>query len=177
MGKKKVTTFFLKMIVEPQVRKFCGPLFFVSSQTTPKGTINGSASFGLVDTGQKKLLVTCWHVLFGGGGFKEVHSMNPAFRFGIGFGGTKPVSLSYEDLMEKKVDDERRCDLVTFDVSDALDLVAASNLEFYNLKANRPPKVKMGDVLYLIGFHRKTELKMKHRSVIYVSLSAFRLRE
>jgi hypothetical protein len=120
---KKVTTFFLKMIVEPQVRKFCGPLFFVSSQTTPKGNINGSASFGLVDTGQKKLLVTCWHVLFGEGGFKETHSVNPAFQFGIGFGGTKPVSISYEDLMEKKVDDERRCDLVTFDVSDALDLV------------------------------------------------------
>lgn len=148
------------MIVEPQVRKFCGPLFFVSSQTTPKGTINGSASFGLVDTGQKKLLVTCWHVLFDErGGFKEVRFKNPEFRFGIGFGGKNPVSLSYEDLMEKKVDDDRRCDLVTFDVSDALDLVAASNLEFYNLKANRPPKVKMGDVAYFIGFPSKGRIE------------------
>jgi len=156
---KKLTRFFLNMIVEPQVRKFCGPLFFVSSHTTPKGTIKGSASFGLVDTGQKKLLVTCWHVLFGEGGFKEVHSTNPAFQFGIGFGGTKPVALSYEDLMEKKVDDERRCDLVTFDVSDALHLVAASNLEFYNLKASRPPNVELGDVLYLIGFPSKGRIE------------------
>jgi hypothetical protein len=156
---KKVTRLFLNMIVDPQVRTFCGPLFFVSSRTTPKGTINGSASFGLVDTGQKKLLVTCWHVLFGEGGFKEVHSMNPAFQFGIGFGDTKPVSISYEDLMGMKVDDSRRCDLVTFDVSDALDLVAASNLEFYNLKANRPPKVKIGDVLYFIGFPSKDRIE------------------
>jgi hypothetical protein len=155
----KVTPLFLKMIVEPQVRKFCGPLFFVSSKATPKGTINGSASFGLVDTGQKKLLVTCWHVLFGEGGFKDVHSTNPAFLFGIGFGGTKPVSLNYEDLMEKKVDDDRRCDLVTFDVSDALDLVAASNLEFYNLKANRPPSVEIEDVLYFIGFPSKGRIE------------------
>jgi hypothetical protein len=156
---KRVTELFLKMVIEPQVRKFCGPLFFVSSQTTPKGTINGSASFGLVDTGQKKLLVTCWHVLFGEGGLKEVYSENPEFRFAVGFGGTKPVSLGYNDLMEKKVDEERRCDLVTFDVGDALDLVAASNLEFYNLKANRPPKLNAGDILFFIGFPAKGRIE------------------
>ncbi len=88
-----------------------------------------------------------------------MHSINPAFHFGVGFGGTKPVSLSYEDLMDKKVDDERRCDLVTFDVGDALDLVAASNLEFYNLKANRPPRVEAGDVLYIIGFPSKGRIE------------------
>jgi len=97
--------------------------------------------------------------MFGEGGFKETYSKNPAFQFGIGFGGKKPVSLSYEYLIEKKVDDNRRCDLVTFDVGDALDLVAASNLEFYNLKANRPPKVKLGDVLYLIGFPSKDRVE------------------
>ncbi len=156
---KPVTTLFLNMVVEPQVRKFCGPLFFVLSTTTPKGTIKGSASFGLVDTGQKKLLVTCWHVLFAGGGFRELHSVNPALQFGIGFGGIRPVSIRYEDLMEKKVDDERRCDLVTFDVSDALDLVANSNLEFYNLKVNRPPNVEVGDIVYLIGFPSKDRIE------------------
>jgi hypothetical protein len=112
-----------------------------------------------VDTGQKKLLVTCWHVLFGEGGFKEVHSTNPAFRFGISFGGPRPVSLSYEELMERRIDDERRCDLATFDVGDALDLAASSNLEFYNLKANRPPKVAVGDVLYFIGFPSKDRIE------------------
>jgi len=155
----KMRRFDLIMIVEPQVRKFCGPLFFVSSNVTPKGTINGSGSFGLIDTGKKKLLVTCWHVIFGEGGFKEVHSENSAFRFAIGFGGKYPHSLSFEDLMKIKVDDEKRCDLVTFDVSDALDLVAASNLEFYNLKANRPPKVRVGDVLYFIGFTAKGRIE------------------
>jgi hypothetical protein len=105
------------------------------------------------------LLVTCWHVLFGEGGFRDVHSMNPAFLFGVGFGGAKPVILSYEDLMEKKADDERCCDLVTFDVGDALDLVAASNLEFYNLEANRPPKLEVGDPLFFIGFLSKGRIE------------------
>jgi hypothetical protein len=144
------------MIVEPQVRKFCGPLFFASSTITPKNTIESSGSFGLIAIGNKKLLVTCWHVLQG---FKEKHAENPVLRFGVGFGGSRPFSVSLEDLLKMKVDDERRCDLVAFDVSDALDLVAASNLEFYNLNLNRPPRVQDGDVLFLIGFPRKGRIE------------------
>jgi hypothetical protein len=147
------------MIVEPQVKKFCGPLFFTSSNTTLKESIESSGSFGLVSVGEKKLLVTCWHVLYGEGGFKEKHSKNPALQFGIGFGGRNPVSVSLDNLLKMKVDDERRCDLATFDVSDALDLVAASNLEFFNLNVNRPPEVHRGDVLYLIGFPGKGRIE------------------
>lgn len=86
---ERASKFFLNMVVEPQVRKFCGPLFFSASNTTPKGTIKGSASFGLVDTGQKKLLVTCWHVIYGKGGFKQIHAEDSTCRFAIGIGGTQ----------------------------------------------------------------------------------------
>jgi hypothetical protein len=147
------------MIVEPQVRKFCGPLFFTSSNTTPKGNIESSGSFGLVSIGEKKLLVTCWHVLYGEDGFKEKHSKNPTLQFGIGSGGGHPVSVSLDDLLKMKVDDERRCDLATFDISDALDWVAASNLDFFNLNVNPPPEVQVGDVLYLIGFPGKGRIE------------------
>src|SRR5579871_5600854 len=112
----KASKFLLNMVVEPQVRKFCGPLFFSNSNTTPKGTIKSCASFGLVDTGQKKLLVTCWHVIYGEGGFEQIHAEDSTYRFAMGIGGTYPHSLSYEHLVEKQVDQERRCDLVTFDV-------------------------------------------------------------
>ena len=152
----KATRVFLTMIVEPQVRKFCGPLFFTSSSITPKNNIESSGSFGLVSIGGKKLLVTCWHVLEG---FRELHTKNPALRFGIGIGGRHPVSVSLDDLLKMKVDDDRRCDLAVFDISDALEQVAASNLEFFNLSANRPPKVCNGDVLYLIGFPGKGRIE------------------
>lgn len=151
----KASMFFLNMVIEPQVRRFCGPMFFASSNVTPKGTIRGSATFGLVDTGQKKLLVTCWHVVYGEGGFKQIHDEDSDCRFALGIGGRHPHSLSFEDLMKNQVDAERRCDLVTFDISDALDLVAASNLEFFNLKANPPPKVQNGNMIYMIGFPAK----------------------
>jgi hypothetical protein len=148
----KVTTQFLTMIVDPQVRRFCGPLFFTTSTVTPKNNIESSGTFGLVHIGNKKLLVTCWHVLEG---FKVSHSQNPNLRFGFGFGGKHPISLSFEELMEKRVDDEKRCDLATFDVSDALDLIAASDLAFFDLNSNPPPKVQVGHILYLIGFPGK----------------------
>jgi len=113
-----------------------------------------------VSIGDKKLLVTCWHVLFQDeAGFKYLHSLNPSLRFAIGFGCKYPQSLSFEALMEKKVDDERRCDLITFDISDALDFVAEGNLEFYDLNVNPPPKVQVGDILYFIGFPAKGRIE------------------
>jgi hypothetical protein len=150
------------MVVEPQVRRFCGPLFFTSSEATPKGNIKGCASFGLVRIGDKRLLITCWHVLFKKDeGFKDRHSINPALRFGIGIGGKHPVSVGLDNLLAMKVDDEKRCDLLAFDINDAdsLSLVAANNLEFFDLNANRPPKVHVGDFLYLIGFPDKGRIE------------------
>jgi hypothetical protein len=157
----KASKFLLNMVIDPQVRKFCGPLFFSTSATTPKDNIKGSASFGLVDTGKMKLLVTCWHVVFGDGGFKEMCSQNSECRFALGIGGRFPQALSYEHLMEKKVDDEKKCDLVTFNIGDdeSLEYVAASELQFYNLKANRPPQVRVGDMVYLIGFPAKGRIE------------------
>jgi hypothetical protein len=67
--------------------------------------------------------------------------------------------LDLRDLLEKKIDDERRCDLITFDVGDALDLAAASDLEFFDLNVNRPPRVQVGDPLYLIGFPGKGRIE------------------
>jgi hypothetical protein len=154
-----ISTFSLQMVVEPQVRRFCGPLFFTSSVVTPKNNIESSGSFGLVRIGDKQLLVTCWHVLYGQGGFSEKYSEDSALRFGVGFGGRHPHTLSLEDATGTRVDHERRCDLAAIDVSDALDLVAASNLEFFDLNVNPPPKVRVGDVLYLIGFPGKGRIE------------------
>lgn len=150
------TEIFLSMIAEPQARRFCGPLFFTSSTVTPNGSVEGGGSFGLVTIGPRKLLVTCWHVLEG---FRERHEKNPDLRLGIGFGGPNPVSVGLEELEGMRVDDEPRCDLATFDVSDALDLAFASGLDFFDLNVKPPPKVIVGDVLYLIGFPGKGRIE------------------
>ena len=152
MGTKKMNITTVLESIRPQVQKFCGPLFFTASPASPNNDIVNSGSFGLVSIGERKLLVTCWHVV---DEFRKKHSENPALIFGIGFGGRSPQYVEFDDLMKMKVDDSRECDLVTFDVRDALDLVAASNLEFFDLNSNPPPEVREGDVLYLIGFPKK----------------------
>src|SRR6266852_1816998 len=58
----KLTRNELEFLIEPQVRQFCGPIFFTLSLKSALGNVTNNGSFGLVDTGSKKLLVTCHHV-------------------------------------------------------------------------------------------------------------------
>src|SRR6266403_5395472 len=48
-------------IIEDRLQKHCGPLFFISSLTPPIDLLR-NATYGLVDTGERKLLLTCYHV-------------------------------------------------------------------------------------------------------------------
>jgi len=153
-----------RIVIEPQVRKHCGPIFFPSSLASPLGTIMGTGTFGLIDTGQLKLLVTAWHVIYGEGGFKEAHTKNSKCRFAFGIGDA-PTSISSEGLMAMQVGEDGKRDLVTFDVSDHSGIFEAMGLEFYNLKANRPPKtINNDDRLYFVGFPAKHRVE-KEKSV------------
>jgi hypothetical protein len=48
-------------IIEDRLGKHCGALFFISSLSPPIELLR-NATYGLVDTGEKKLLLTCYHV-------------------------------------------------------------------------------------------------------------------
>jgi hypothetical protein len=48
--------------LQHQVEPYSGPIFFTKSLKTPLGNVTNNGSFGLVDTGKRKLLVTCHHV-------------------------------------------------------------------------------------------------------------------
>src|SRR2546425_2396105 len=53
----------IKFWIEPQINPYRGPLFITRSLESPVGdNIITNGGFGLVDTGKKKLLVTCQHV-------------------------------------------------------------------------------------------------------------------
>ena len=95
-------------------------------------------------------MVTCHHVW---NEFKELRSQNPQLRFGFCFEMVKPVTVEMDSLL---VDEDKRCDLVTFDMQSLLSI--CGGLEFYNLYQNRSPKINAEDVLYLIGFPGKGRL-------------------
>jgi len=54
--------FELRFIIEPQISPYGGPLFFALSLGSAVGNVVANGSYGLLDTGKKKLLVTCCHV-------------------------------------------------------------------------------------------------------------------
>src|SRR3954465_9522987 len=61
-GKAKIVDDLTFMIL-PQISPWCGPIYFTKSLELWTGNnITNHGSFGLVNTGEKKLMVTCQHV-------------------------------------------------------------------------------------------------------------------
>src|SRR5882724_9485345 len=116
---------YITFIVDPSVRRHCGPLFFVKSLDTPKGNILSNGSFGLINTGEKKLLVTCHHVW---DEFKNLRRTHPELMFSISLPKENPIALCEIDSM--LIDQDKKCDLVTFDMKDLKSLFLSRGLDF-----------------------------------------------
>ena len=91
-----------------------------------------------------KLLVTCQHIW---SEFKKLRSEIPELMFGVCFNLPKPITIKMDTFL---VDEDKRCDLVTFNMESLLSICGEGGLMFYNLYQNHPPQINVGDVLYLI---------------------------
>ena len=132
------------MLSEPEARQHCGPIFFTRSlKRASKEDIITNGSFGLVDTGTKKLLVTCNHVWEG---FDEEHFKDANVKMCVCLDSKNPVYLDEKHL----IDHDKQADLATFDMTELLS--ACGGLKFFNIRSKPPPKVKRGDIIFLIGF-------------------------
>ena len=133
----------LLQIFSPQIQPFCGPLFFTSSLITAKGTIEGNASFGLVDTGEKKLLVTCDHVLKE---FDDLRLNISKLMIAVCLEQGAPVILEPALVIDRNME----LDLATFDIESLL--IFCKGRDFYKLDHNPPPDLKRGDSLAFHGY-------------------------
>src|SRR5205823_4786599 len=94
----------MTMLSEPEARKHCGPIFFTRSLIKPsKENIITNGSFGLVDSGTRKLLVTCHHVWEG---FDDEHFKDPNVKMCVCLDAKNPVYLDKKHLIDhdKQVD-------------------------------------------------------------------------
>lgn len=133
----------LEFVIEPQVRKFCGPMFLSRSLETAMGDVTANGSFGLVDTGNKKLLVTCYHVW---DEFRKGRDKNSDLQMCICLDQRNPVVFAPEEPLGE----DRELDIVTFDMEPLLE--ACGGRTFYPLNQKPARKVAKGDVLFFIGF-------------------------
>ena len=135
----KFTRKYLEYVVEPEVRQFCGPLFFTRSLEIASGVIN-NGSFALVDTGSKKLLVTCHHVW---DEFQKARDKNPDLKMCVCFDWGPFVVLT----IEKPIDEDEKLDIATFDMEPLL--AAYGGRKFYPLNHKPPRKVEKGAMVFL----------------------------
>jgi hypothetical protein len=134
---------YLEFNVEPEVRQFCGPVIFTTTLKVAVGNVIASGSFGLVDTGIKKLLVTCFHVWEG---FQRARSENPDLKMCLCLDEGNPVVFGPTEPLGQ----DRGLDVATFDMEPLLS--ACAERKFYPLHQNPPRRLEIGDTLFLIGF-------------------------
>lgn len=133
----------LKSVIQPRIRPFCGPLLFARSRLSPVGTITASGSFGLVDTGSTKLLVTCCHVWRD---YITAKKNKPETRLLACLDAGPPVVI---DILSP-IDEDESLDIATFNLQPIL--AACSGRRFYDLYLNPPPPVSVGDRLAFVGY-------------------------
>ena len=130
-------------IVIAEINPFRGPLFFARSLKLAVGyNVITNGGFGLVDTGKKKLLVTCHHVWKG---FQEERHKDSNVRMCVCLDRKTPVVFDeYEPI-----DQDANLDIATFDISPVL--AACDGRMFYPLNRNPASRVVKGDKLVLLG--------------------------
>ena len=145
----------LDYVVGPYVRQFCGPIFFTNSLQVPNASANGS--FGLVDTGRKKLLVTCHHAWEE---FQVARHNQPNLQMCLCLDQGPPVVFA----PSSPIAEDPRLDIATFDMK-AL-LAACVGRKFYPLMQKRPRKVLAGDGLFFIGFPGRMR-RIEHGAIVF----------
>ena len=135
------TTFAELAAFQHQVEPYSGPIFFTKSLRTPLGNVTNSGSFGLVDTGKKKLLVTCHHVWQG---FQEECSKEPDLKMCICL--DKPFCFAPTG----PVGEDKSLDIATFDIDPQLG--GSTRSKFCPWDQNAAPTIVKKDPLLFIGY-------------------------
>ncbi len=130
-------------IIEPQMLLHCGPILFLPSTTLVPMNVVANGTFGLVDTGERKLMVTCRHVW---SEFLELQKTNGAAILAVLLGENRPVLLPAIE----PIDCDGSLDLATFDMEPFL--VSCGCRQFYPLGRNGIPPLRRKDALAILGY-------------------------
>jgi hypothetical protein len=132
----------LNFVVDPAIRPYSGPLYFARSRTDA-ADVNNSGTFALIDTGARKLLVTCYHVWEA---LLKEQCNDPEVKMFLCV-DSKPAIVF--DPPEP-IDADQELDLATFDIEKHLGTCDARR--FYPAASKPPPPVTIGDRLALTAF-------------------------
>jgi len=135
-----------------EMLEFCGPIFIAPGLHTRPDQMLDSGTFSLIDTGQKRLLVTCHHVWEG---FLESRKGNPETVLALNLGdGDLNIAFSRPEL--RLIDCDPHLDLAVFDFEPGQ--LKVNDSQVNHQKAWFPigewpiSKAKKDDYIVLMGF-------------------------
>ena len=133
----------IQFLIVPKIKPSCGPIFFTTSLEKASGNVSANGSFGLIDTGQRRLLITCWHVVEE---FRQRLLREADLKMCVCLDRKNPVVFTINYL----IDEDKSADLATFDMSSLLP--ACGGRSFYRLTCDHIHSVKRNDRLVFVGY-------------------------
>lgn len=122
---------------------YCGPIVFLKNGDLNPLSAESNGTFGLLDTGVKKLMVTCCHVW---DGFWDYKQKNPAARMALLLGAGTPVLLPDK----QPISSDRDMDLVVFDMEDLL--VYTTKRRFFQIRNFPIQRARSKAIITFIGY-------------------------
>lgn len=145
-----------------EMHAFCGPIFIAPGLFTYPEQMIDSGTFSLVDTGQRRLLVTCHHIWEA---YLKFRSLNGDAVLCLALGEGTPV-IAFGSPEKQLIDVDSNLDLVVFDFEPSQ--IRVNNSAVNHKKAWFPVKdwpllnVHDGDYVVLMGFPGKLIVKDGH---------------
>ena len=128
--------------IEERILKHCGPLFFVTSLTPPVEVVcNGT--YGLVDTGKKKVMVTCHHVW---DYLHEARQIHPKAEIAMNLAPGQSFAISDAEI----IDADRDLDIVVVDPKLRDD--DFSQKEFFRIPNQPIAPIRDGEAIAFAGY-------------------------
>ncbi|HKI71478.1 MAG TPA: hypothetical protein VKA81_03810 [Verrucomicrobiae bacterium] len=144
-------------MIEGQILSHSGPLLFFRSKELAPENVVGNGSFGLVDTGKKKLLVTCHHVVTE---FLKLREEGKAEQMAVLLGCNHPVPIE-----SGVVDSDSTLDLATLDMEPLLTHFARRI--FFPLHKFPVPTLNQNELIAFCGY-------VKEGRIIQPEVASFR---
>jgi hypothetical protein len=127
-----------------ELSRYCGPIFIVPSLNSDPTEIR-SGTFALIDTGQKRLLVTCFHVWYD---YEERHSANDKTRLAV---AVSDSVISFTNPKEHLIAADKDLDLAVFEFEPRT-INVSHKKSWFKIRDWPIPKVNKGIYIVTLGY-------------------------
>jgi hypothetical protein len=130
-----------------ELLQYCGPIFVAPTLDSFPEQMLGNGTYALIDTGQKHLLVTCYHVWET---YQKYHDANDATVLAVAL-GEGDSCIAFKNPEKHRLAFDRDLDLVVFEF-EPQDINIRHTKSWFKILAWPIPKAESGAAITTLGF-------------------------